>query len=343
MLLRQVGLVSESKRVKPSQLTNVSAALQKQATHDLVQFWNVKATVDAFARLEDLPIGYWPIVIMDDIHESGAAGIHLDRNGQPFALVTASDRLDVWSLTCSHELIEMLVDPFGNRLVAGDSPKANQGRAQFLVEACDPSEDAQFAYTVNGVVVSDFYTIRFFDPVAAPSVRYSFTGAIQRPRQVLRGGYLSWLDVHSNTWWQETWFGGNKPKFRSLGQLSANNGSLRSQIDRLTARETTQALSGGVRAAKAAGVPLAELDEAASARAASLREQIQDLTQGGPAALGQEPEAAREDQEEAGAGNTWQQPARGRRAAAGQRHNGPEAAGLRMAPSVWEDWSGAAH
>ena len=125
--------------------------------------------------------------------------------------------------------------------------------------------------------------------------------------------------------------------------MSAKNGSLRSQIDRLTARETTQALSGGVRAAKAAGVSLAELDEAASARAASLREQIQDLTQGGPAALGQEPEAAREDQEEAGAGNTWQQPARGRRAAAGQRHNGPEAAGLRMAPSVWEDWSGAAH
>jgi hypothetical protein len=56
MLLRQIGLVSESKRVKPSQLTKVSAALQKQATRDLVQFWNVKATVDAFARLEDLPI-----------------------------------------------------------------------------------------------------------------------------------------------------------------------------------------------------------------------------------------------------------------------------------------------
>src|SRR3954468_11611347 len=160
-LLRHVALISESAQVKASDLTKVSAALQKQATRDLVQFWNVKATVDAFARLEDVPIGYWPIVIMDDIHESGAAGIHLDRNGQPFALVTGSDRLDVWSLTCSHELIEMLVDPFGNRRVAGDSPKADQGRVQFLVEAFDPSEDAQFAYTVNGVVVSDFYTIRF--------------------------------------------------------------------------------------------------------------------------------------------------------------------------------------
>ena len=343
LLLRQVGLVSESKRIKPSQLTKVSAALQKQATRDLVQFWNVKATVDAFPRLEDIPIGYWPIIIMDDIHESGAAGIHLDRNGQPFSLVTASDRLDVWSLTCSHELIEMLVDPFGNRLVAGDSPKSDQGRAQFLVEACDPSESAQFAYTVNGVVVSDFYSIRFFDPVAAPGVRYSFTGAIRQPRQVLRGGYLSWLDVASNTWWQETWFGGSKPAFRSLGQLSADKGSLRSQIDRLTVHETTQAVAGGVRAAKAAGVPLSELDEAASAHAAGLREQIQALTQGSPSAREQESEQAGESTEESAAPEQWRQPARGRRSSAGQRHNGSETAGLRMAPSVWEDWSGAAH
>lgn len=94
-LLRQVALVSESKQTTPSELTKVSAALQKQATRDLVRFWNVKATVDAFPRLEDVPIGYWPIVVMDDIQVSGAAGIHLDENGQPFALVSASDRLDV--------------------------------------------------------------------------------------------------------------------------------------------------------------------------------------------------------------------------------------------------------
>jgi hypothetical protein len=135
MLLRQLALVSESAQVRASDLTQVSAALQKQATRDLVQFWNVKATVDAFPRLEDVPLGYWPIIVMDDIGFD-AAGIHLDKNGQPFALVTASAQRDVWSLTASHEMIEMLVDPFGNRLVAGDSPKPDQGRVQFLVEAC---------------------------------------------------------------------------------------------------------------------------------------------------------------------------------------------------------------
>jgi hypothetical protein len=278
-LLRQVALVSESAQVKASDLTQVSAALQKQATRDLVQFWDVKATVDAFPRLEDVPLGYWPIIVMDDIGQPGAAGVHLDKNNQPFALVTASAQRDVWSLTARHEMIEMLVDPFGNRLVAGDSPKPDQGRVQFLVEACDPPEAAQFAYTVNGILVSDFYSVRFFDPVAAPGVRYSFTGAITEPRQVLRGGYLSWLDIASDTWWQEVWFG-DTPTFRSLGRLSASDGSFRSQIDRRTEEARKQAQAGGLRVAEAAGVSAAAMDDAIATRVSSLRQQIEQLTAG---------------------------------------------------------------
>jgi hypothetical protein len=34
----------------------------------------------------------------------------------------------------------------------------------------------------------------YFDPMSASGVRYSFTGAITQPRQVLRGGYLSCKD-----------------------------------------------------------------------------------------------------------------------------------------------------
>src|SRR5690349_10849473 len=65
--LRQIALISESNQIDPGNLTAVSAALQKQVTRDLVQFWNVKATVDAFPQLEDVPIGYWPIIIKDNI------------------------------------------------------------------------------------------------------------------------------------------------------------------------------------------------------------------------------------------------------------------------------------
>jgi hypothetical protein len=324
-LLRQVALVSESSKISASDVASVSAALQKQASRDLVQFWDVQATVDAFPRLEDVPIGYWPIIVMDDIQTQGAEGVHEDKNGQPFALVTSSDQLAVWSLTASHEMIEMLVDPFGSRLVAGDSPKADQGRVQILVEACDPSEAADFAYTVNGVLVSDFYSPRFFDPVAAPGVRYSFTGAIQEPRQVLHGGYLSWHDVASNTWWQETWFDGDAPSFRNLGSLSAENGNFRSQIDRLTSKLSIKALAPGFKAAKVAGIPAASVEREAGDRASRLRQQIDGLLYGD-----------RKPQDEAQQTGTGQFAAfRQAQTEAKQRSKRKTALGLRSAPSLY--------
>ena len=185
MLARQTALVSENMTITFSELGRVSAALQRQAVRDLGPIWEVQATVDAFQKLEDVPLGYWPIIVMDEINTPGAAGVHEDKDGQPFALVQASPG---WSLTASHECLEMLVDPFGNRLVPGLSPKPGQGRVEFLVEVCDPSEAAAFAYTVNGVTVSDFYTPHYFDPVVNPAVPYSFTAAIKKPRDVLKGG-----------------------------------------------------------------------------------------------------------------------------------------------------------
>jgi hypothetical protein len=275
-LTHQLALVSESTQAKMGDLLKVSAALQKQATRDLSPIWEIAATVDPFEKLEDVPIGYWPMIVMDDIGVAGAAGIHQDKDGQPFALISSASDLDTWSLTASHEALEMLVDPFGNRVMAGDSPKEGQGRVSFLVEVCDPSEAADFAYSSNGVLVSDFYTPNFFDPVVAPGVRYSFTGAVTEPRQVLRGGYLSWEDPVSSHWWQEIWFGA-QPTFRDIGPLDQSSGSLRSQIDRLTNAETAKAIATGRKSAAAAGLTVAVANQSSSSKAAIWREQISEI------------------------------------------------------------------
>src|SRR5262245_24081985 len=130
-MVNQVALVSRTKKVTLKALNLVSAALQKQVSRDLGPIWNIDATVSAFDRLEDIPLGYWPVIIMDKIPVK-AAGIHLNRdNGQPYALVQFSED---WSLTTSHETLEMLVDPSGNRTIATDSPKPGQGRVLILVE-----------------------------------------------------------------------------------------------------------------------------------------------------------------------------------------------------------------
>ena len=267
-----VGLISQSNSVPLRDLVLVAAALQKQVVRDFGPIWRIDGTVDAFETLDDLPLGYWPVVIRDDIGFQ-AAGIHLDDDGQPFALVSSSSDRDVWALTSSHEVLEMLADPFGNRVVAGDSPKRGQGRVMFLVEVCDPSEAATFGYSVNGILVSDFYTPHYFDPVRNRATRYSFTDAIDRPRQVLRGGYLSWQVPSTREWWQETWFGA-RPKFTKLGILDAKNGSVRSQIDRITSKQTIASIEKGRKVAASAGLTAAVVLESTSSRGGTLQAQI---------------------------------------------------------------------
>jgi hypothetical protein len=273
MLIRQLALVSESKKVSASALSRVGAALQKQATRDLAPVWQVKATVDTFPTLEDVPIGYWPIIVTEE-DLGDAAGIHEDKEGQPFALV----RYDYgWGLTASHEVCEMLVDPFGNRMTAGQSPKPGQGRVEFLVEVCDPSEDTPYAYRVNGILVSDFYTPNYFDPLASPSVRYSFTGAIKNPRQILKGGYISWHDPISDHWFQETWFSGTKPRFRDIGKLTARQGE---NLRALLYKNTPERYA--VRKLEGAGLQLAHstmssLTETGDAKAKSLRARMKQV------------------------------------------------------------------
>jgi len=238
MVLQQVALVSQTPSIPLSEVVKVAAALQKQATRDFSPIWEVSATVDSFAKLEDVPLGYWPVVVRDDVVTNyQAAGIHLDDNGQPFALVQAADD---WSLTASHEVLEMLGDPFGDRVMAGNPPKqggkkaADMKRVEYLIEVSDPSEAEEFSYTVNDVTVSDFYTPHFFDPVAAAGVRYSFTGAITKPRTVLRGGYISFHNTVDNHWYQIQWFNTANPVLADLGVFAESSMSTREWIDRQT-------------------------------------------------------------------------------------------------------------
>jgi len=217
--------VEKPKLVSLSELTKVGAALQKQVTRDFSPLWGIHGIVSAFATPEDVPLGYWPVIVTEKVH--GAPGYHQDNSGMPFSLVQAGDS---WSLIASHETLEMLADPFGKRLIAGQSPKRGQGRVEFLVEVCDPTEAAANAYTVNGILVSDFYTPRYFDPVGSRNVQYSYSGAIKRPREVLAGGYLSWHDAKTDHWWQQSYFGKTR-KFKDLGAFDNKFKSFRAFTD----------------------------------------------------------------------------------------------------------------
>ncbi len=98
MLTAYVALVPEYPGFDTSLLLRVAAAIQKQVARDVAPAWEVNATVAAFASLEDVPVGYWPVVVtMRDL--GGQDGTHLDADGSPYALVEAPDG---GRLTASH-------------------------------------------------------------------------------------------------------------------------------------------------------------------------------------------------------------------------------------------------
>lgn len=281
-LLRQVALVPDDNignALPLAQIAKAAAALQKQVVRDFAPIWGIKATVDAFGSLDDVPLGYWPILIGQE--GQGGGGVHLNHDNQPYALV---DFTSDWTVTASHECLEMLADPFGNRLVAGDSPNpARPGRVEFLVEVCDPCEVPALGYTVNGVRVSDFYTPRYFDPSQGThptSHSYDFRGHITAPRQVLRGGYLSWREA-DGTWFQELFFG-PQPIFKSLGRFNKSFGSLRAWIDDHTRQNRQEMLAQKIgfppqvlaRLSRTAGEDNDLAGDASRERAAALRAEI---------------------------------------------------------------------
>jgi hypothetical protein len=187
----------------------------------------------------------------------------------------------IWDVQATVDAFPRLLgDPFGRRTIPGKSPKRGQGRVEFLVEVCDPCEAAQFAYTVNDILVSDFYTPHFFDPHAAAGVRYSFTGAITKPRQVLRGGYLSWHEPVSDHWWQELWFG-QRRQHRELGVFEAKTESLRAWVDGQTEHPgIDQGLKKSAGALKAAVALGEETAASASSKAEVWRKQIASIKSG---------------------------------------------------------------
>jgi hypothetical protein len=282
-LLRHLALVADDNvegQLPLSDLTTVAAALQKQVARDFGPTWGIAATVDAFATLEEVPLGYWHILVGHEGQNGG--GVHLTKDNQPYALVDLSPD---WTVVASHETVEMLADPWGNRLVAGDSPNPERpGRVEFLLEVCDPCEAPTLGYTVNGVRVSDFYTPRYFEPSqpteGAAGAQYDFMGHIKAPRQVLPGGYLSWQEA-DGVWWQELYFG-SQVEFKRLGKFDGTQGSLREWIDLTSLQFRREALRQRAEYPNQVLVRLPgehaddnnRASEASVARAARLREDI---------------------------------------------------------------------
>ncbi|MGI8801573.1 MAG: hypothetical protein ACR2KV_05280 [Solirubrobacteraceae bacterium] len=226
MPVERIAILSEVPGLAYADMVPVVAALQKQIDHDFGPIWDVKAELCAADAAHPPPAGAWTITVV--AHVDGPAGFHHDDHGRPVAVVEYGPH---WPLTVSHELLEMLVDPLGNKILPAPSPRGDGTEVHFFVEVCDPCQERIHAYEIDGVTVADFVTPDYYRPGAT---RCSFWGSVTAPFQVLEGGYVTWHAPKSREVWQDQWPSGGQRghvKIGKLDDLLADKRRLREWID----------------------------------------------------------------------------------------------------------------
>lgn len=198
MEVRKIVLVDSSKSIPIQELQAVADALQTQISVHFAPVWDVDASISVVDEL-DITEGDWPIYLVTKIDVKGVRGYHWKTADEvPFAKVEISGK---WSAVVSHELMEMLVNPYVDRFIATEIFNENEGDESFFLEVAGPSQAIAFSYQIGDVTVSNFFFPSYFDLIAVSGKQYDYLSVITEPRSILEGGYVSFLD-NAQRWWQ---------------------------------------------------------------------------------------------------------------------------------------------
>lgn len=206
----RISVVNYSKR-PDSEVQRVIRAVNRQLVEDFSPYWHRSAIL----RLEGPPKGKPDIESTSQMRGDGilylqekaddptALGYHeLNLRGVPYGFVHMDIAREVgqhWSVTLSHEALEMVMDPEANLLASGPHPSDSGRSVQHWYEVCDAVQEQ--TYEIDGVEVSNFVTPLYFTAHNEDGSRNEFLGASGRGRRnplpsfgVAPGGYVGFLD-----------------------------------------------------------------------------------------------------------------------------------------------------
>ncbi|GAA2228412.1 hypothetical protein GCM10010430_05120 [Kitasatospora cystarginea] len=206
----KIEVTNESRTLTDDEVKAAIPALQTQVSRDFAPVWGTDAQL-SFAAPAALSDDSWWLVVLDDSDQAGALGYHdVTSNFLPLGKVFAgTDKKygQQWTVTASHELLEMLGDPDID-LVVFDQPTGTTGRL-YAMEVCDAPEAEEYAYKIGDTLVSDFVHPSWFQPHAAngngnaDGAGFDHGGFIKKPLELLPGGYIGVFDVSSGTGWTQ--------------------------------------------------------------------------------------------------------------------------------------------
>ena len=222
----RIAVMNQSSVVTDAQIRRWIPAFRTQWNRDLTAIWGVDPVKMTFhPDNKPPPSGAWWLVFLDDATQAGTLGFHdLTSEGLPlskvFARSTIKDNASV-TVAATHELCEMAVDPWLNG--------AYQDRKGvfWASEICDPVEDDQYGYRIDGVLVTDFVTPNWFGHQRSQA-NMDFRGHARKAFQILSGGYAQSFNTRHG-WVQTT---GAKAKRSEMAAHPAH-GSRRDRRSRL--------------------------------------------------------------------------------------------------------------
>jgi len=180
------------------------AAMQVFVDKHVVPVWGTPAKL---IKSNGFVKGAWAIVFLDNADQPGALAYHdLTPDGLPQSKVfvkTTIKNHDLVSVSASHELVEMLVDPAINLMTTGPDPKVI-----YAYESADPVEALSFP--VNGIPMTDFVDPAYFEAFHKPgSVQFDYLKKVKKPFQILSGGYQI---IFKNGKWSQVYGSAAKKK-----------------------------------------------------------------------------------------------------------------------------------
>lgn len=216
--------------IAPQELFNLVWALDYQAHYHYGRSPWVNAERAPQAQVVALPegakppVGAWNLILLDTTDQEGALGYHDDVEGTeiPYTDVfvkTAREYGDSPSAVASHELLEMLVDPYVNK------PRtARHAGKLYIMEICDAVQGEDYDVgepqgVKTGTMVANFVNPAYYGlPQPADPHAMSFRpGEIVVPFSIAKEGYISTAPEDDPTNWTPE-FGEHKRALLAAGK-----------------------------------------------------------------------------------------------------------------------------
>jgi len=125
----------------------------------------------------------------------------MNNQGIPFGMVflkMAEELNEDWRVTFSHEVLELIMDPEVNMLIAGAHPNGDDRTVFHWCEVCDAIQTQH--YKIHGIPVSNFVLSLYYTQGDEFDGRNDFLGHIDNNGTTLtsfgvaKGGYIGFYD-----------------------------------------------------------------------------------------------------------------------------------------------------